>query len=76
MGTRNEAVLTCTKNQCFEQQQKKENYNIFSPKNYHFYSREISQYIAFCKVCLHNVIKAVQRSRIFMFYIIEEFKSF
>ena len=40
-----------THNLCFEQIQEK--YQNFSSKNYHFYSREILQYIA--RTCLRNV---------------------
>ena len=56
MGTRknrlilNEAVLTCTHNQCFEQ--KYEKHHTFSSENYRFYSREILLYIAWA--CLRN----------------------
>ena len=50
MGTR-EAVLTCTHNLCFEQ--KYENSQKISTENFHFYSREISLYIAW--ECLRNV---------------------
>ena len=39
-----------THNLCFEQ--KYEKYNNFSSENYHFYSREMSQYIAW--TCLRN----------------------
>ena len=40
----------CTHNLCFEQKKKK--CHIFSSENYHFYSREILQYIA--QICLRN----------------------
>ena len=44
-------VLTCTHDLCFEQ--KKRNKSHFSSENYHFYIREILQYIA--RTCLCNV---------------------
>ena len=60
MGTRknrlSEAVLACTHDLCFVQKKKKIKYkkilHFFHLKKYHFYSREILQYIA--RTCLRN----------------------
>ena len=76
MGTRlnrlAEAVLTCTHNQCFEQN--KEKHHNFSSENYRFYSCEKSQYITFfrngnswipCFECVKEVLGLVGKRFVF-----------